>query len=181
MHYHVPRTRCVPIHDQRKLLHIFPAYVTKIRFNIISYLYIDFPSEFFPWGLSNQKLARMSVSPVFATCSAYLEFHRPYEMFGGVHIMALPMHFFWSVVISSFLGLDIFLSTDFTLTSKMIHVCTNNSVCSWWFAFPSTHKIVLLCWFFYQGCLSRQTVPLNQTCGLLLHLFSMNVAWPSKF
>jgi hypothetical protein len=134
---------------RKKPPYIFPAaYFTKIRFNIIK-LSIHRLSQ---WILSMRAVQPETGKNICFYCVLHKFclswISSPlWNVWGSTYHGTFHAVFFWSVVISSFLGPNIFLSIDFALTSKMSHGCTNNSICSWWFSFPFTHKIVLLCWF----------------------------------
>jgi len=138
MHYHVPRACCIPIHGQRKLPHIFPAYFTKITFNIIK-LSIH--------RLSQRVLSMRVVQPETGKNISFSCLPHAQPSLNFITLMKwLGEYISWHFTCSFFLICFLRRSRYF-LTSKMIHICTNNSVCSWWFLLPFTHKIVLLCWF----------------------------------
>jgi hypothetical protein len=132
---------------RKKLPYIFPAaYFTKIRFNIIK-LSIHRLSQ---WMLSMRAVQPETGKNIFLLCLPQVLPILNFITFMKCLGEYISWHFscsFFLICCYSFLGPNIFLSIDFTLTSKMSHGCTNNSVCSWWFSFLFTHKIVLLCWF----------------------------------
>jgi len=125
-------------------INLISSQLISLRSGLIlsSYLYVDFPSEFFPWELSNQKLARISVSPVcHMLCLAWIS-SPIWNVWGSTY--SGTSHAFPHPQICCYFFLR---RSRYFLTSKMIHICRNNSVCSWWFSLPFTHKIVLLFWF----------------------------------
>jgi len=111
------------------------------------YLYIDFPVSSFHEGCPTINWQEYLFLLCLPHALPILNFITLMKCLGEYISWHFLCNFFWSVVISSCLGPDIFFSTDVALTSKIIHVCTCNSVFSWWFSFPFKQKIVLLCWF----------------------------------
>ena len=171
------RAYCVCIHGQRKVPHIFPAYFTKISFNIIK-LSIHRQSQVL---LSMRAVQPETCKNFCFSCVCHIcclsWISSPLWNVWGLRIKALLKHFFFQIC-CYFLGPDIFISTDFNFQNDS---CMYTQLCLHLMTFiPYYTQNSILCWFCTSG-LTRQLVPLNQRYGLLLHLFSMNVVWPSKF
>jgi hypothetical protein len=62
----------VPIRSNINPIHSIPSYLSKIRFNMSTYLRLGLPSGLFPSGFPTNILYAFLFAPIRATCQSHL-------------------------------------------------------------------------------------------------------------